>query len=381
MRVKIDIDTQTFIRLGLVILGFAAAVLVVYKTRTALSVIGISIFLALALNPSVSFISRKLPGRSRVGATALAYLLVLATLTGIIFLIVPPVIEQSSKFAQTVPNLIDEAAQQRSIVEGFIDRYDLSDEVDQAIAEAKGRASSIAANLGNLLVNGAGSILNGAATLLFILVLAFLMLIEGPRWMHRIWGLYHDPSRLEEHQGLVRRMYRVVTGYVNGQMLVAFIAATSTLITVLILSALFPLPANLAIPLAAIIFITGLVPMVGATIGAIIVTLVLMLNSFVAAMIFLVYFIIYQQVENNLISPAVQSKAVELSALTVLVAIIIGINLFGIVGGLVSIPIAGCVRVLTLHYLDHTSSVRRSRKTKPSAGAKIANETHKTKNA
>ena len=362
MKVKIDIDTNTFVRFGLVVVGFVLAVLIIYRVWPALTVIGISVFLALALNPSVSAITRRLPSRSRVGATAIAYLFVLSVLAGIVFLIVPPVIEQTSKFAQTVPGLIDQISQQRGLAEQFVDRYGLNEEVDQAIENAKNQASSVAANLGGVVVNGAGAIFNGAATMLFVLVLTFLMLIEGPRWMGRIWGLYQDQQRLEKHQALVKRMYKVVTGYVNGQMLVAAIAATCTLITVLILSALFPLPANLAIPLAAIVFVTGLIPMIGATIGAILVSLILLLNSYIAALVFVIYFIIYQQIENNFISPAVQSKTVELSALTVLAAILIGINLFGLVGGLISIPIAGCVRVLTLHYLDEAREKREQQK-------------------
>lgn len=362
MKVKIDIDTNTFVRFGLVVVGFVLAALIIYRVWPALTVIGISVFLALALNPSVSAITRRLPSRSRVGATAIAYLFVLSVLAGIVFLIVPPVIEQTSKFAQTVPGLIDQISQQRGLAEQFVDRYGLNEEVDQAIENAKNQASSVAANLGGVVVNGAGAIFNGAATMLFVLVLTFLMLIEGPRWMGRIWGLYQDQQRLEKHQALVKRMYKVVTGYVNGQMLVAAIAATCTLITVLILSALFPLPANLAIPLAAIVFVTGLIPMIGATIGAILVSLILLLNSYVAALVFVIYFIIYQQIENNFISPAVQSKTVELSALTVLAAILIGINLFGLVGGLISIPIAGCVRVLTLHYLDEAREKREQQK-------------------
>lgn len=362
MKVKIDIDTNTFVRFGLVVVGFVVAALIIYRVWPALTVIGISVFLALALNPSVSAITRRLPSRSRIGATAIAYLFVLSVLAGIVFLVVPPVIEQTSKFAQTVPGLIDQISRQRGIAEQFVDRYGLNEEVDQAIENAKSQASSVAANLGGVVVNGAGAIFNGAATMLFVLVLTFLMLIEGPRWMGRIWGLYQDQRRLEKHQALVKRMYKVVTGYVNGQMLVAAIAATCTLITVLILSALFPLPANLAIPLAAIVFVSGLVPMIGATIGAIVVGLILLLNSYVAALVFIIYFIIYQQIENNFISPAVQSKTVELSALTVLAAILIGINLFGLVGGLISIPIAGCVRVLTLHYLDEAREKREQQK-------------------
>lgn len=362
MNVKIDIDTRTFVRFGLVVVAFIIGALIIYRSFSALVVLAVSLFLALALNPSVSMIAKRLPSRSRVGATAIAYLLVLSVLAGIAFLVVPPVVEQTSKFAQTVPGLIDQITDQRSVFEDFVNRYNLNDQVDQSVENAKDQAASLAANLGNVLVNGAGAIFNGAATMLFVLVLTFLMLIEGPGWLERIWGLYHDHRRLKKHQALVKRMYRVVSGYVNGQMLVALIAAACTLVSILILSAIFPLPANLAIPLAAIVFVTGLVPMIGATIGAVLVGLVLMLNSFVAAIIFLIYFIIYQQIENNFISPAVQSKTVELSALTVLAAILIGINLFGILGGLISIPIAGCLRVLAVHYLEYARDKREQQK-------------------
>ena len=358
MKVKIDIDTKTFVRFGLVALGFLVSLLVIYKTRVALTTIGVAMFFALALNPPVSRIARRMPGNSRVGATALAYVIVIGLLAGFAFTVVPPVIEQSSKFAETVPSLIDQVTEQRVVFDTFVHRYGLEDEVNNAINNAKDQASSVASNLGNLLVGGVGALFSGAATVLIVLVLTFLMLVEGPAWQSRVWGLYDDPERLKSHKALVHRMYRVVTGFVNGQMLVAFIAATCSLATLLILSAVFPLPANLALPLSALIFVTGLVPMIGATIGAIIVTLVLMLNDFGAAVTFLVYFIVYQQIENNFIAPTIQSKTVELSALTVLSAILIGVTLFGLLGGLISIPIAGCIRVLVLHYLERNKHIR-----------------------
>jgi predicted PurR-regulated permease PerM len=360
MKVKIDIDTKTFVRFGLIALAFVVAIAAVYHVRSALITIGIALFLTLALNPPVSWIAHRLPGKSdnRVGATAIAYLLVLLVLGGLLVTIVPPVVEQSSKFANTVPGLIDQAGNQRQVFDDFIDRYGLQPQVDAAIENAKNQASSAAANIGNLLVSGASATFSGAATLVFVLVLTFLMLVEGPSWMQKIWGLYEDSTKLERHRNLIDKMYRVVTGYVNGQILIASIAAICTLVTVLILSAIFPLPANLALPLATIVFLTGMVPMIGATVGAIIVTLILLLNSTGAALIFLAYFIVYQQIENNFIAPTIQSKRVELSALAVLTAILIGVSLFGLLGGLISIPIAGCIRVLLLDYLDHARKQR-----------------------
>lgn len=365
MKVKIDIDTKVFIRFVVVVFGFSLALLAIYKTRSALALLGVSLFLALALNPPVSRLSKQLPSNSRVGATAIAYLVVLLLLGGFMVLIAPPVIEQSAKFADTVPDLIDEANSQRYIFDDFIQRYGLEDAVNSAVENAKNQASSVAANLGNTLVGGVGTILGGLANLVFVLVLTFLMLIEGPAWMRRMWGLYDNQERLERHQSLVKRMYRVVSGFVNGQLAVAGIAAVSTLIVLLTMSATLDLPANLAVPLSVIIFITGMIPMIGATIGAALVGLVLLFNSPMAALIFIIYFVVYQQIENNFISPTIQSKNVELSALTILAAILIGITLGGLLGGIVAIPVAGCVRVLLLDQLEQSRKKRLDDETNP----------------
>ncbi len=358
MKVSVDVDRKTFVNLAIVTLVFVIGVFLVVKAREPLTIIGVAIFLALALNPPVSYIANRLPGRSRVAATALSYVAVLTLLGGALFLIVPPVIEQSSKFASTVPTIIDEISSQRHFIDDFVQSYGLEEQLTNSIENAKNQASAVANDLGKVMVNGATGFFNGALTMIFILVLTFLMLIEGPEWMAKIWGLYHDPVRLERHRSVVRKMYRVVVGFVNGQMFVAAIASTLTLIVILLLSLAFPLPANLALPLAAIVFLTGLIPMIGATIGATIITLILLLNDVTAAIIFLIYFIVYQQVENNFISPTIQSKKVELSALTVLIAILIGVSLFGLLGGLISIPIAGCIRVLMIDYLDHAEKER-----------------------
>lgn len=358
MKVKIDIDTRTFIRFGLVVLGFLFAIFFVYKARTPLTIIGISVFLALALNPPVHAISKRLPSRSRVGATALAYFIMLAFLGGILFLVIPPVVEQSAKFATTVPSLIDQVASQRHLLDDFVDRYGLGPQLDQAILAAKNQASNFASNIGNILIAGAGKFFNGIVNLIVIVVLTFLMLVEGPYWMRTIWGLYTDPDKLEWHKRLVTKMYKVVTGFVNGQLLVASIASVLTMIVIFILSALFPLGANLAVPLGALIFLTAFIPMIGATLGATIVALLLLLNSPIAAVVFVVYFVIYQQIENNFIAPTIQSKSVDLSALLVLSAILIGISVFGLLGGIISIPIAGCLKVLLVEYLEYSRKQR-----------------------
>lgn len=176
--------------------------------------------------------------------------------------------------------------------------------------------------------------------------------------MSKLWGLYHNRDQLERHHELVRRMYRVVTGFVNGQLAVAGIAAACTMVVLLLLSATVGLPANLAVPLSVIIFFCGMIPMIGATIGGVLVGFILLLNSPSAALFFVIYFIVYQQVENNFIAPTIQAKSVELSALTILVAILIGVSLGGLLGGVIAIPVAGCLRVLMIDRLSHAHKRR-----------------------
>ena len=364
MKVSVDVDRKTFVNFGIVVIAFATLLFLIIKAREPLITIGTAIFLALALNPPVSYISRRLPGRSRVTATALSYVAVLTFLGTVLFLVVPPVVEQSSKFANTVPHIIDQVSSQRHLIDDFVERYGLEEQLNASIEDAKSQASAVAHDIGGVLVNGATGLFNGALTMVFILVLTFLMLIEGPEWMQKVWGLYRDPVRLTRHRNVVSKMYRVVVGYVNGQLMVALIAAVSSLVVILLLSLAFGLPGNLALPLATIIFIMDLIPMVGATLGAVLVTLVLLLNDTTAAIIFAIYFIIYQQLENNWIAPAIQSKKVELSALSVLVAILIGVSIFGLIGGLISIPIAGCIRVLMVDYLEHAEKERAEKSAK-----------------
>jgi predicted PurR-regulated permease PerM len=146
---------------------------------------------------------------------------------------------------------------------------------------------------------------------------------------------------------------------VTGQLIVSGIGATLAGLVVFILSLIVPnVPSNLALPTVAIAFTLSLIPMFGATISGIIISLLLLLNNVSAGIIFAIYFIVYQQIENNFISPTIQSKKLELSALTVLVSVTIGLYVFGLAGGIISIPIAGCVKILLDDYLERAKESR-----------------------
>lgn len=364
MKVRIDIDTRTFVKFWLVIIGFALVGLAIYSASSALLILGSAFFLALALNPPVSYIARKLPGKSRVGGTAIAYIAVIAALGAFAFLVVPPIIQQTAKAAETIPSLVNSATVQYKGLNDFIDHYQLRPQVDSALASIKDSASSVAKTVGTNLISGISSFFAILAQTVLVLVLAFLMLIEGPGWMKRVWGIYNDEDRMRYHRDIVSRMYSVVTGYVTGQLTVSAIAGTTAGVVVLILSFFFSVPANFAIPTAAIIFLLSLIPMFGASIGAVLVGLVLAFNDLPAAIIFIAFFIIYQQVEGSYISPKIQSKRIDLSALAILGSVTVGLYLFGIAGGIISIPIAGCVKILLEEYFKH-AQINRMKSERP----------------
>jgi predicted PurR-regulated permease PerM len=358
MKVKIDIDTKTFVRFWLVVIGFAVAIFAIYSARMALLIVGASIFLAVALSPAVNRLAKMFPSKSRVFGTALSYVAVLAALGLVVFLIVPPIVDQTVKFAHTVPNLIDSASKQYAGINSFISHYNLQSEFKSTISSIKGSASQFASGIGSNLISSIGSFLTTVTAIILILVLTFLMLVEGPSWLKRLWSSYSDRDLMQHHSNLLSRMYNVVTSYVTGQLSVSAIAGLVSGVLVFVLCVVFKIPLNLAIPAAAIVFVLSLIPLFGEITGAFIVFLVLALNNFTAAIVFIIFFIIYAQVEANFISPKIQSKRISLTALVVLIAVTIGIYLFGIIGGIISIPIAGCVNVLVEDYFDRAKKKR-----------------------
>jgi len=359
MKVRIEIDTKTFIRFWLVIFAIVAIAAIVYSARQALIILLAAFFLALALNRPVSALANILPGKSRVGGTAIAYIIVVVLLGVFVSFVVPPIIEQSAKVVATVPSVVDQVQNQWQGLHTLVHHYNLDAQLDQALGSIKDNAAKWAASLGSSVVSSVGSLVTFVTQLFLVLVLSFLMLIEAPRWLNNLWGVYNDEERMEHHRELATKMYNIVTGYVTGQLAVSGIGAFFAGLVVFVLSFIFNIPHNLALPSAAIAFLLSLIPMFGATIGGILICLLLAFNDVTAAIVFAVYFVVYQQIENNFVSPTIQSKTVELSALAVLGSVTVGLYLFGIAGGIISIPIAGSIKVLLEDYLARAKKKRK----------------------
>lgn len=356
---KLEIDTRTFIRFWLVISALGLAALLFFIARQGLMILGISFFLALALNAPVAQIAKRLPGKSRVGATALSYVAVLVVLSSVVFLVIPPIVQQTAKFAQSIPAAVDSFTNRWGGLNDFVEDYNLQPQLNAALESINTSAGAWAGDIGQNIIGGIGSFFAFSAAAILVLVLTFLMLVEGPQWIDRLWANYRNKERMKVHRRVVTDMYKTVNGYVIGQLSVSAIGAVIAGFAVFMLSFVFPeISGNLAMPTAAVTFVLSLIPMFGATIGGAIITALLAFNSIPAAIIYVVFFVVYQQVENNFISPQIQAKKIDLSPLAVLAAVTLGLYMFGVIGGIIAIPIAGCIKVLVNEYLRNRNKRR-----------------------
>lgn len=348
--VDLNIPTRVVVRVVVVVILALMALAALKQAQHALLLIFTSFFLALALNGPVHWISQRLPGKrrgSRATGTALSFVVVVLLLGTFLFSVVPPLIRQTSTFISNAPQLVEEIRNPDTAIGRIIDRYNLEGEVDKVSSQLRGRAGDIGGAAVSSITKFGSSVFN----VLTILVLTFMMLIEGPAWIRFVRDLIPDEHH-DRANRLARDMYRVVKGYVNGQVVLAAIAAGMILIPLLILGVSYPAA------LIVVVFICGLIPLVGHTIGAIIVTTVALFESPLAAAIVLAYYILYQQIENYIIQPRIQSNSTNMSPLMVFMSVIVGVSFGGLFGGLVAIPVVGCIRIAVLDYLHAKGVIR-----------------------
>lgn len=340
---NINIPNRVVIRVLLLVVAMMILLAAVRQASHALVLIFTAFFLAIALNAPVHWVAQHLPGKrrgNRTLATTISFFLIVVVLGAFLASIVPPLVRQTNNFIQAAPQLVSEAKDENSGVGKFIKRYKLEDQVQNFSNSLSDRLKHV----GGTAVDTVGKVGSSVFSVLTILALTFMMLTEGPRWLSLFKDIIPDEHH-ERAERLAHGMYKVVKGYVNGQVILAVIAACLLLPMLIILGISYPAA------LFVVVFICGLIPMVGHTLGAIIVTLVALFTSPWAAVIILGYYFLYQQIENYLIQPRIQANSTNMSPLLVFASVVIGVNFGGIFGGLVAIPVAGCLRIAALDYL------------------------------
>ena len=362
MKVKIEIDTKTLIRFWLVIFGFIIFAGLIWVAKDVLIMIIIAAFLALALNDPVARITKILPGsnKNRVAATAVAYLTIVLILGALISLLTPIIADQVKHFSKDLPQIVKNYTGEESGIRRFIVENHLEGMISQAVDSITRSINSSVSKLGDFFFGSIASIVGWLISLFMILAMAFLMLVEGPDLIDKIFKVFYTDKTLEkDHRRILSRMYGTVSGYVSSIVTICSISATCGSIATAILALIFGLPIALVPPIAVLLFIFGMIPMVGATIAGLLSAVILGLNAPTAGLFFLIYFLIYQQVENNVISPMIQARNNQLSALIIFVALTIGVYAFGLLGALLAIPLAACIKIIVQEQLK--SRKRRTR--------------------
>ncbi len=336
----------------LAVLGLAIAVVilleVIWIARQIIAWVLIAVFLALALNPAVEWFQRH--GLKRRGAaTAVTVLLTLGAIALLAALFVPTLVHEVNGFARALPDYVNDVTHRRGKL-GFLEsKYHVTQRVKDAVEN--GGATKVLGLTGTA-VAVTKSVITAIVATVTIAFMTLFMLLEGPIWVERFYALLPESSR-EQWRNVGRQIYRTVGGYVTGNLLISVIAGISTTVVLLVLGVPY------AVALGLLVAILDLIPLAGATIAAIIVASIGFIHSIVAGIVLIVFFIVYQQVENHVLQPIVYSRTVQLSPLVILVSVLIGAELAGVLGALAAIPVAGTIQVLLVAWFEH----RRLRRT------------------
>ena len=333
---------RTVLSLLATIVAVAVFLEVIWIARHVLTWILISLFLAVALNPAVGWFQRH--GVKRRGlAAAITFLLALAFLAAIGFAFVPTLVSQVNDFVQKLPQYVHDITHGRGRL-GFLEtKYHIQERIEAAV---KNGGTAKVLGFSGVALSVAKGVVSIVVATLTITFMTFFMLLEGPTWVERFFGLMSDRSQ-ERWRKNANAIYRTVGGYVTGNLLISLIAGSLTTLVLLIMGVPY------AVALGLIVAILDLIPLAGATIAAILIGAVAFLHSIPAGIVVVVFFVIYQQIENHILQPIVYGRTVQLSPLTVLVSILIGAELAGVLGALAAIPVAGAIQVLVLDWLHH----------------------------
>jgi predicted PurR-regulated permease PerM len=324
-----------------IILAVVAILAVVWVSRQVLTWIVVAIFLTLALNPAVEYFQRK--GLARRGAaTAVTLILALGSIVALGSLFIPTLVNEGRGFAEALPGYVNDISEGRGPLGRLAERYDLEQRVREAV-EGGGGAARLLGLSGTAIAVTKG-VLTFVVAVVTIVFLTFFMLLEGPAWMERFYGLLPERSR-DKWRGIGRDIYLTVGGYVTGNLFISVIAGITSTIVLLIMGVPY------AVALGVLVAVLDLIPLAGATLAAIIVSAVAFIHSIPAGIVVLIFFIVYQQVENHLLQPLVYSRTVRLSPLAILISVLIGAKLAGILGALAAIPVAGTIQVLLAAWL------------------------------
>src|SRR5215211_1140304 len=339
-----------------VVLG---AFFLLWQVRTFVGWFVIALFLAAVLSPAVNWLERRFRLINRPLAIALTYLGVLVALLLVVGIFVPVLVDQINGFTKFVttaanapegPTKYIEGLAKDNGLGGFMQRFE--DQIDELRKQLGGVFQNLLSASGQIALSVAEMI----AALATVLTLTFFLLLGSERYVNAGVGLFP-----ERHQPLVRRILGqaggAISGYITGNLAISVICGITTFIVLLILGMPY------AAPLALLVAVLDLIPLVGATLGGALLVIVGLFVEPWKAVVLLVYIVVYQQAEGSVLQPIVYSKAVQLNGLVILIALLVGGQLLGIPGALLAIPVAEIIRIVITEIRDYRRTTQEAGET------------------
>ena len=323
---RIRIPPSVVLEVVLVVVGVGIALLLIYELRKPLTWVFIATFLAIALARPVAFFERRM---RRGLAIAMVYLLLVGIPVALGALLIPPIVRSISDFAD-----------KNRTLRRINNDYDVTTKLEEQAGKLPSKVGEAASTLGKI----GAALVSGAFATVTILILTAFLLGSGARWYEGFIAM-QPPDRRERLSRVLENSAGAISGYVAGALAQATVAGVTALILLSILGVPF------AAALALIMGLFDLIPVIGATIGAVLVGVVTLFADFPkATIVWTIWSILYQQVENSLIQPQIQKRTVNVNGFIIVVSVIFGSTLFGVMGALVAIPVAASIQIAVLEW-------------------------------
>lgn len=339
----IDVGPRTTIRAVLVVAAVLVAAYVLYLLRKPISWIVVAAFIAVAVSGPVAALSRRMP---RGFAIATVYLALIAIPLALAALLIPPLVGQGEDLVNNLPEYARDVTafvNDSETLSNLNEDYDITGSLEEEAAKLPGKIGDATQTLSDI---GLG-LINSIFALVTIIILSIFMVSGGRGWIERFL-VSQEPDRAERLKRALDHIGAAIGNYVGGALLQATIAGGLAFVVLSILGAPF------AGALALIFFFGDLIPVVGATIAAALIGVVLIFVNFpVALIVWVIYAIVYQQIENYVIQPQIQRRAVAVDPFVILVAVLFGSTLFGVPGALLAIPATASIQIALREYLDY----------------------------
>jgi predicted PurR-regulated permease PerM len=327
----VAVATRTIVVFVAVAIAAGLALTLVYAARSVLVQLTVAVVLAMAIEPVVDVFERR--GLRRGAAVGVSFGLVALALLAFAYFLVTPLVDETRRLVDDAPNLVQQLTSGDGRL-GFLEtRFHVVQRAREAVHSGAlpgtaGRAMSLV-----------GSAVQTGGAIVFVAFLTLFVQLGGRRWFDALVDVAPEQERVR-----IRRaghgVSGAVGGYVAGNLLISVIAGTVTTLVLLATSVPY------AVPLGLIVAIFDLIPLVGATIGTVIVGSVALTQSVSTALIVVAAMIVYQQVENHSLQQLVYHRTVKLSPLAIAVSVAAGAEVGGVVGALLGIPFAGALKVV-----------------------------------